>query len=415
MVRAILKVLSSTMATKLALAVVGIALIRFMEATEFATLTFGVGIATVASQVIGSTVNRLYIAGHERMGLTVSSTAPLLFQTALILVFAALLPFVGGGDGHLFLPIFVLVIGNTYARYIQTWFQQQQRFDDFARVELVRAGLVLVSMVALIAWAREDTRAGHVMIVQGGVRALVFVAFVFQRRPFDPRPAFGAARRVVIAVFGSQYRYLFGYFLVFSVFAQVEIFVLSDRADDVALATFGAGFRYGSLLTLALSSVKTVLFPMIRSLRTREEVEGVFKRFYRLAWVVVPGLALAAVAAEWVLPWIDGGRYPESITVFQILCASALVSFALSPHSEVVQVGEAFRFLFMSMSAALFLKVGLSIVLVDSHGAIGAALATMIATGVANVAIWSKARRIVRRMGDASAIAARQGAERSPR
>jgi O-antigen/teichoic acid export membrane protein len=137
-----------------------------------------------------------------------------------------------------------------------------------------------------------------------------------------------------------------------------------------------------------------VLLPAVQQAETPEALEALYRQHLRLLAVFAPAVALAAWLAGWVLPWIDRGRYPEAVPVFRILAASAVVSFACSPHVNLLMKLHRFRFLFALIVAALGIAVLLNLVLIPRAGAVGAAWATLVASACVTVPIFLAARRM---------------------
>jgi O-antigen/teichoic acid export membrane protein len=110
--------------------------------------------------------------------------------------------------------------------------------------------------------------------------------------------------------------------------------------------------------------------------------------------VFIPAVALGALMAGWVLPWIDLGRYPDAVPTFRILAVSAVLSFAFSPHVNLLMKHERFRFLFILIVFALVVHVLLCLLLITRFGAPGAAAATLVGSACVTVPIYFESRRL---------------------
>jgi O-antigen/teichoic acid export membrane protein len=94
------------------------------------------------------------------------------------------------------------------------------------------------------------------------------------------------------------------------------------------------------------------------------------------------------------MPWVDQGRYPDSVTAFRVLALSAVVSFAFSPHVNMLLKLERFRFLVTLVTLALCANVVLLLLLVPRYGAVGAAVAVLIAAACVTMPIYFESRRL---------------------
>jgi len=113
-----------------------------------------------------------------------------------------------------------------------------------------------------------------------------------------------------------------------------------------------------------------------------------------MAFIVV--VAFAGWLAEWAIPWIDAGKYPEAVTTFRILCVSAVISFAFSPHVNLVLRFERYKFLLCLILMALALNVAINLLLIPSYGAVGAAIATMVSAATVTISIYIESRKLIR-------------------
>jgi len=395
MIKSITKVFSSALFAKFILGVVGILLIRFMNAPEFAALTFAVGLATAISQVIASSINKIYIIGYDKLNLRENSFAPLSFQALLISIAVLLLLPFSAKLGNTFIPIISLIIGNCFSRFVQTYFQLKRSFGSYAMIEITRAVLILLGFLILLYWNQYNICAWQVIILQAGVRFFVFVVFMFMNMGLQNIFNLRSGMVIMRVVLVSNYKYLIGYFSIFAIFAQVDVFCLRILSDNYNLASYGAAFRYYSLLILALGSVKTVLFPVIKTAKTKTDVEDIYSQYWQLVKYILPLVFLGTLLAGWIMPLVDAGKYPSSITVFRILSISAAISFCLSPYSELLHSNEKFSFMFYLMFISLILNIGLNIILIVWFGDIGAAIGTTVAFAIANIIIFRKSRSVI--------------------
>ena len=121
-------ILSADIFAKGVLALVTIALIRFLEPGSYATYTFGVAVATAASQTLASSFNRIYIVGHEKLALSERAEPFLGLQLALVLCVAVLAASWSDLFGGAYLAVVFLGLAMVLSDFAKTFFQQQHRF-----------------------------------------------------------------------------------------------------------------------------------------------------------------------------------------------------------------------------------------------------------------------------------------------
>lgn len=390
--RSLVQVLSFDVISKFLWGITGIALIRFMAELQFARYTLAMSLALIATQILGASFNRIYIIGHRRLRLTGPSSF-LGFEVLVIAGgIAAALPLRRFTDG-MYWYIVALVSANCLADLLRTIYQKELEFLRLSVFELGKAVSVSLAIIVLIGIRGHDLRSWEVLAAQAGIVLTVVLALLPRRVNWHELRDPGGALRVAGQVVGGDYRYLFAYFFLLAFFSQVDVVMLRVIAGNLELATYGAAFRYYTVLLLALSAVHVVLLPLVQGARTTSELARLFEKHRRTLGLFALSVALVAWGAQWLIPWVDGGRYPDAVVVFRILAASAIVSFAFSPHANLVMVTEDFRFLFGLMAVGLVLAVSLNALLIPSFGAVGAAFATLISFGVVNASISLRARR----------------------
>ncbi len=408
--RPVILVFSADLASKILLGLVWLLMIRYLPPQEFALLTLATATATVASHMLGASINRIYILSSPDAG--TGSPAPLIiFQLGILfLLGVGGLPFSDALGGTAYALTLLLASGILLSDFGKTVYQKQLRFSVFSMIELTRSALVAAALVALVMHLESDAQAWQVLAVQA--LALWSVSVIALSRHVTIRAALDLSRcaSLLRPVFAAGHGYLFGYFFVLAFFSQIDIFMLKALSDHETLASYGSAARYYQLLSLALGAVHAVFLPTMQKLETREALNAFFSRHLRMLLVFAPAVGACALSAHFILPWIDLGRYPEAIPVFQILALSAIISFAFSPHVNLVFTHRRFRFLFALIVVALAINVVLNSLLIPAFGGRGAALATLIASACVTIPIFVLSRQLRQPPAEA-ALAVRRRSE----
>ncbi|MBI5529685.1 MAG: polysaccharide biosynthesis C-terminal domain-containing protein [Deltaproteobacteria bacterium] len=403
--KAVFQVFSFDVVSKVVLGLMAMALIRYMPGAEYAEYTFAVSVVSVATGTLSSAFNRVYIVGYGRLGLGNEVTPFFGFQLLAIgAVAAAAYPF-AGRTGGLFWFMALVVLSQCSSEFAKTIFQRELKFIRFSMVEFARSLLFAGGIVALVIWVGHRMEAWQALVVQALAGFLVFPAVAGRmdlRRLFDVQTAVRLSRQI----FAGDYRYLFGYFFVLAFFSQIDVFMLKTLGTGHMVATYGTAFRYYNMVLLALAAVHTVLLPMVQNAGSAEELDGVYRKSWRLLGVFAPCVLLGAWAAQWIMPAIDMGKYPGAVTVFRVLSVSAIASFAFSPYVNLVMRFEAFRFLLLLVCAAAVASVALNALLIPRFHETGAALATLGSFLFVNGAIYIKARGLRARLSGAAGVGA---------
>jgi O-antigen/teichoic acid export membrane protein len=389
--KSVVQVFSLDLLSRIVLGVSAILLIRYMPPDQYATFTIALSATTVIGHMMTTGFNRTFIIGYNRLGLGRAPSAFLLLQIAFIAVLAAVLvPFAARLHGLYPMGV-ALVLATCLAEFARTSFQCGLCFFRFSSVEILRAVVLLAGVGVLIATS-QSIRAFDVLAVHTAALFVVFLLVFARRLDWREFRQVGLAARWARTIAAGTYRYLFGYTILVAIMTQADVFLLRGLAGPGAVATYGSAFRYYTLLSLALGAVHTVFLPLIKSMQSEQELHRLLSRHRRLVLAFAPAVLAGAVLSRWIIPMIDMGKYPEAVTVFQILSVSSIISFAFAPHVNVLLRFEDFRYLLGLTGASLAADVVCNLMLVPRLGAAGAALATLTAFGVMNTGVYLRAR-----------------------
>lgn len=391
--RRLFQVFSFDLVSKAMLGVLGIVAIRYMSENQYATYTFALAVAVVVSQTLSASFNRVYLLAYQTLRLSTEGASLLGLQLLIVAILAILgIPF-EAKFGNVYWLVCALAAATCLTEYAKTFYQRELRFIRFSLVELMRSAIFLVGSLALIGIVGFDLRAGHLLGMQTVAMLLVFWFSVGRKLHLKDmsrlHPALSLGRQIVHGEFG----YLFAYFFLLAIFAQIDVLMLKAIANDVDLATYGSAFRYYAVLSLALGSLHAVLLPMIERADSKQLAE-MLSAHRRLTFAFALLLVPIAWSAAWFMPWIDLGRYPHAVNVFRILCVSAIISFACSPHVNIIFRHRRFRFLLILISLALALAIVLNFVLIPRFGALGVAVVTLITSATVNLPIYMLSLRL---------------------
>jgi len=389
----ILQIFSVNMLSKVIVGLVGAVLIHFMAPPEYASYTFALACVALMTELLTSTFNTIYIAGYERLGLAKEAGSFLGVQLwaalALILVTLPLRPF----PAPVYVSVVALCVANILSEFTRAVFRQELRFTQFATVQVVRSLAYVATLLPLVLFVRYGLAAWHALLVQA--TSLLIVFWFVVRRSLDYAGLL-RMRQIIrlgrLVLFGD-YRYLLGYSVTLAIVAQVDVFVLRALTDDLQLSTYGSAFRYYGILALALGSVNAVFLPVIQKIGYKKDLDSLYRKHLKMCLVFGPLTVLGAVLAQWVIPWVDTGRYPDAVMVFRLLAASSVISFVFSPHVSLVIRFEDFRFLFLNSCAGLVLCAVLNYFGALKLGAVGSAAATLVTWAFINISTYFRAQR----------------------
>eukprot|EP00913_Durusdinium_trenchii_P013404 g12585.t1 len=393
-----LAVFAGDFAAKMLLGLAGLALIRFMPDVEYAVLTVATVLSAFVVQGMTGNLNRVYLVGRKQLGLEDAPQNFLAMQLWMVAAIAlAGLPIVwySPSIAGVYWLIVAVTVANCLLEFAKTFYQQELRFVRFSLIEFARTLVFVLALVGLIVFQAGEVQAWQVLALNAGcVIAVVLIVFGRQLEAqalLRVREVWRLSRQVL----ASRYLLMIGYFFGVAMLVRVDVLMLSLLDSDIELATFGASFRYYSILMMLLGALHTVFLPLTQRVKTRDELSILFGQHRRLIALIVPMIVVGAWTSAWIIPAIDGGKYPGAVDVFRVLSLSAVISLACSPHANLLLRYGAFRFLFAICVVAIAGNVVMNALWIPRWHAVGAAWATLFAAGGVNVMILFRSRALL--------------------
>lgn len=390
--KAIATVLAGDVLSKAILAVATILMIRWLAPSEYAIFSLFVSVITMFGQIIASSLNTAYLVGRERLEMSANPTKFLGLQLALVAGLAVILLPIALVRGLGLELVAAGIIGLCLSEFAKTDSQRDLNFRRYSRIEVMRSGLYLIGVVAMYAIFREHLSSYAVLAWQSGSALALFAIFMAGKVEWKSVFCVKEAWQMVRKLLSSSYGLLFLYFGGLAVLSQTDIWMLKWISNEQTLAAYASSYRYYVVLLMVLGSVNAVYLPMMQRVQSLAELDHLMKKQVSIAIMALPVLVALAIASPWIVPLVDGGKYPEAVGAFRVLCLSAGLSILFSPHVNLLKRQEDFLALAMLSIVSLGLAVGLNIWLIPQYGATGAAWATFASFGILNFGTYLRAK-----------------------
>lgn len=389
MKKALMMILASDFLARGMTAATGFVLIRHMEVSQFATYLVINGFASIVIGALTGAFGTVYIVGHTEMKLKNSETEYLLIELLLAgFVTLCALPFSDFFEG-LGGVMFALVITGISADFTRDYERQKLNFHGFAWLSMLRSTLFLIVIVEFIYLNPSLMTAQSVGLAQA-IISLLCCAPMF--RWVATQAQFSVMLKICKNLWHGH-RYILLYIFFTALLSQIDVMLLKLWSTDYEIAVFGAAFRYYAVLVAILSSVDKVILPHLPLAPSPQEMRQLVNKIARALMLGLPVIAICALAAPYFLPWIDKGRFPESVATFQILCISAGLSVTFSPYSKILVVNKSHWFLFIGVIIGLVGNVVLNRFLIPRWGALGAAVTILVVFGAMNISFFLHGRQ----------------------
>jgi O-antigen/teichoic acid export membrane protein len=172
-----------------------------------------------------------------------------------------------------------------------------------------------------------------------------------------PTLAAGAADfRATRFGFGAESAWLTVFYVASAGFATVDVFIVAALLGHRDVAAFGAAQRYYAFALGAAPALTAVL--RVRTAQ-RDMIDSVAPQARMLrSWVrktgipVVLLMAALAALAPLAIPVADGGKYPTSIPVLQLLLVGVCAYYVLMPAPSLLMAQKRYRALALAVFGA---------------------------------------------------------------
>jgi O-antigen/teichoic acid export membrane protein len=277
-------------------------------------------------------------------------------------------------------------------------------FHSQAQLKFVRGGLIGVARGAAVIAVAIAALAGLVQsgpAAAAGVAGISLLVAVVTCGPLVRESLVAPLRTRLDREFGRESAWLTIFYLTSAGFAYADLFIVAGFLDDAAVSSYGAALRYIAIIIGPLPALVAVL--RVRTSQ-RDVVDSPGRQGEMLGtWIkksFAPGTAiigLAALAAPFVIPLLDGGRYPDSIPVFEVMLIPAYVDYLTLPAPNLMMAARRYRLLACFYTVALGVQLLLAGGVATVSGVVAVAAVASGVGAVEAISITVLAMRLARR------------------
>jgi O-antigen/teichoic acid export membrane protein len=347
-----------------------IVFIRALDVSSFAYLVLFLNIGQFAGSALTGGIRMRYMRteaervsrGHEgETGFALAMLTSLLVVVAVgaVALLGVTLVDSGGSQAERWLFVALTVAytaGNAAVEMGIFHYQAHLRFVRAGVVGIARSVAIIV--VAIVA-AFGITESGPVTAAL--VTATVFVVAAVVCGPLVVRTLSVPSLDHFRGEFGRESAWLTVYYLGSAGFAYADIFIVAGFLDDAAVSSYGAALRYIAIVLgpmpalIAVMRVRTSQRDLVDSSHAQADLLGSWMRRSLVPVTLVIGAA--ALVAPFAIPLLDGGRYPDSIPIFQVMLLPALVNYLTVPGPNLLMTQKRYRLLAGIYAVALVVQL----------------------------------------------------------
>ena len=281
--------------------------------------------------------------------------------------------------------------------------QCRRRFGAYFIQYVVESILRVAAIVYVLHWMtgfasrRSET---FLWMMGAGVTVAAMLSILIERKAFAGVKGLGLAMTEKVS---DELRAFIPYAAAATLLGAVtvnlypEVFMMNRLRGPEETAVFEGARRLGSLLPLIIAGVATVLLPRASALESLEQCRNYVRKTLKvtlpLAAVCAGGLALTA---GFVVPWMWGARYDDSIAPLRWMCLAHALTFVATPLSFVLYPLKRPGLVVALNGMSLVLSVVVGWYMINRFGALGAAWSMLairlVTTAATGVVVWQSLR-----------------------
>jgi O-antigen/teichoic acid export membrane protein len=383
---------ATTFAVDLLTKVIGAAtvviLIRGLSVNDYAYVTLFLTLAQFAGSAAGGGVRTRYLREEaERVSRALGESAEEPFlrsivRTAVILVGLGILAVpivraIGLAADHIGATAFVsfaiaFAAGVAASELAIARYQARRRFFAAGLVTAARAAALLAAALLIVL-----TGESIIAISLWLVTSMVVVGAATTVTPLL-RAAVERTGSLRAIQFNHEELWLSLYYVAAAGFAYVDVMVAGALLDAQQVASLGASLRYLAIVQSPIPALGAVL--RVRTAQVDVLDSVVNQRAMILGWLkrsTLPAavfVGVVAVLAPFVIPYLDGGKYPDSVVALQIFLLTALSAYLTAPAVSILMAQRRYAFLALTYGAALLLNTVGDIAVAPAFGIVGIAI-----------------------------------------
>ena len=179
----------------------------------------------------------------------------------------------------------------------------------------------------------------------------------------------------------------------------IGIFILGLLSRDVQVGLFGVALSLQGPGNVFLGGIVNIWAPVVSDLHARGDIErldSLYKTINRwIATFSLPVFVAFIIEADLILRTFFPKAFPGAVPVVMILCVGNIFYTATGPTGYVISMTGRPGVNFVNSLVAIGLYIGLGIVVVPEHGAVGMAAVDAVVTAVINVVRVVQAKILV--------------------
>lgn len=313
--------------SKLFLALASLLLIKYLPVNDFAEFSIVFTASMMAYQTVGGVVERLYISDYNKFNSEGGGSGfPLMGAVGV-----AISTYIYSSVGFYYaLFAFVLVIICTKYQVQRIKKQKEERFFTYAMVDMLKNLFWLLLIYLKVEIAVDYMRIDNVLYALStfallAIASNLLLGLFSNEADLDVYSVNSRFSKMLRSVkyFVSR-KDVVAYSIIGGVIPYYPFIIATLTHDKPLIATYGAAMRYQAIFSMAIMAVNTVV--IARFCNNKSMISEHSKNFYKILPLLLLFLGATISVVYYIIPYVDGGKYPGLQIAFVILSMCSAVS-----------------------------------------------------------------------------------------
>lgn len=393
-VKTILKVFSVDFISKVVMMLITIYLIRIMNQVDYAKYSLVLVIVNTFNSIVISSFGKIYIVDNDKYKRYEKS---LLVLIAMFCVAFSIVLFWINSKSFNQVDIFFVMyfsLCNCIFSFSRIIYQSNCNFTKFSFLEIVRVFLFAILLITTFI-LKINNVLYFIIVIQGFPLIIGFIILLKDYRSiFTQKIHLLKLARLLL----SNNQILFFIYAVLMSFAsQLDLILLNQYSTTYYVAAYSSGLKYYNIILMVLSTINSVMLPMISKENDYDAIKKMYKRISIMSIVLGGFVIIGLFVSPYIIPILDGGKYPEAIDVYRILSISAWISFIFAPYNNLVIKENKILSICVRNAIGIVLMIILSKNFINMLGVYGMAITSLITYAFINITGKCQANRIFKR------------------
>lgn len=358
---------------------------RFLGIEGFGLINYGLAyimiFTTVSNLGIDSILVNEIIKNRNETGKLIGTTIYLRLVSSVISIFCIYLvvKYLNMDDNSIQVITMIQSISLIFVVFdsIGYWFQSNLQSKYVVIAKSIAFIIVSIWRLALIFFGKSLTYFAVATVIEAiAISTLILIYYIRFEGP-KLRYSFQVAKRLLF----KGYHFLIAGMLIM-IYTQIDKIMLGQMTGNITVGIYSAALAISSLWMFIPNAFINSARPIIMASKYQNEESYIMKNkqlYCSIIWIGISASIVITLLAKPIILFIYGIEFIDSINVLVILIWSRIFALIGTIKAIWLTSENLSKYLMYFVGIGALLNVILNIILIPNYGAVGAAVATLIA------------------------------------